>query len=591
MTENGIGARVARKEDRRFLTGAGNYTDDINRFGQTYAYFLRSPHAHARINRVDTAAARASPGVLAVLTGADIADAGLGGLICGWMIHSKDGTPMNAPPHAALAADKVRYVGDHVAMVVAETYAQARDAAEAVAVDYEELRAVIALTEAENADAAQIHDSVPGNLCYDWELGDKAATDGAFAAAAHVTSLDLVQNRLIPNAIEPRAAIGEYDRASDSFTLTTTSQNPHVTRLVMSAFVQIAPENKLRVVAPDVGGGFGSKIYIYAEETVALWASKQVGRPVKWCAERAESFLADAHARDHATHAELALDKDGKFLGLRVTTKANMGAYLSTFASAIPTYLYGTLLAGQYTTPAIYCDVQAVFTNTAPVDAYRGAGRPEAAYVIERLVDAAAREMDIDPAELRRRNMIAAGDFPHRTVTGHTYDSGDYARTLDAGLAGADRAGFEARREAAAARGRLRGFGMAYYVERCGVGGSETARIRFDATGALTLLVGTQSNGQGHETAYAQIASALLSVPLESIRVVQGDTDAIGYGRGTGGSRSLQICGPAIQIAAAKVVAKARRIAGHMLEAAEADITFTDGRFTVRGTDRAVTLG
>jgi carbon-monoxide dehydrogenase large subunit len=371
----------------------GQFTDDVNQPNQVHAVFLRSPHAHARIRKIDTAKAKAAPGVVAIYTGADLE--GVNGLPCGWLITSVDGTPMKEPPHWVLAKGKVRYVGDHVALVIAETANQAKDAAEQIEVDYEVLPAVVNPADALKAGAPQIHDEAPGNKCYTWALGDKAAVDAAFAKAAHVTKIDIVNNRLVPNAIEPRAAVASYTRSDDSYTLYTTTQNPHVERLLMCAFVLGLPEHKMRVIAPDVGGGFGSKIYLYSEETAMVWASKRVNRPIKWVCERSESFLSDAHGRDHVTHAELALDKDGKFLALRVHTIAAMGAYLSTFASCIPTILYATLLAGQYTTPVIYAEVTAAFTNTAPVDAYRGAGRPEATYVVERIVHQAAHEMNI----------------------------------------------------------------------------------------------------------------------------------------------------------------------------------------------------
>ncbi len=399
----GIGARVPRKEDFRFITGRGNYTDDINRPGQAYAYFLRSPHAHAAIKAIDLKAARAMPGVVGILTGDDLAADKIGGLICGWMIHSKDGTPMKAGAHPALAQGKVRYVGDHVAVVIAESLAQAKDAAEAIVVHYEVLAPVAVLASATARGQPAIHDVAPDNVVYDWHLGDKAAVAAAFGKARHITRLDLVNNRLVPNAIEPRAALGDYNPGEDAFTLYTTSQNPHVARLVLSAFIGIAPEHKLRVIAPDVGGGFGSKIFIYAEETVCVWAAKKVGRPVKWVAERMEEFLAVAHGRDHISHAEMALDENGRILGLHVRTRANLGAYLSTFASSVPTYLYAPLLSGQYNIPAIYVEVEGVYTTTAPVDAYRGAGRPEATYVLERIVEVAARELKMDPGAFRRR--------------------------------------------------------------------------------------------------------------------------------------------------------------------------------------------
>src|SRR5687767_9974610 len=425
-----IGKSVKRKEDARFLTGTGQYTDDVTMTNQVHAYFLRSPHAHAKIRGIDSARAKRAPGVVAIYTGADLE--GVNGLPCGWLITSTDGTPMKEPPHHVLAKGKVRYVGDHVALVIAETRDQAKDAAEMIDVDYDVLAAVVNVIDALKPGAPQIHEEAPGNKCYHWALGDKAATDAAFAKAAHVTKIDIVNNRLIPNAIEPRAALAAYDRAGDSYTLYVSSQNPHVERLLMTAFVLGLPEHKVRVIAPDVGGGFGSKIYLYAEDVVVTWASKQLNRPVKWTSDRSEAFLSDAHGRDHVTVAELALDKDGKFLAMRVKTTANLGAYLSTFASCIPTILYATLLAGQYTTPVIYCEVTAVFTNTTPVDAYRGAGRPEATYVVERLVETAARELKIDPSELRRRNFIR--QFPYQTPVALQYDIGNYEATLDAAL-------------------------------------------------------------------------------------------------------------------------------------------------------------
>ncbi len=599
MSTDGIGARVRRKEDYRFLTGNGHYVDDINRPGQAYAAFVRSPLAHARIRSIDTGAASAAPGVLAVLTGDDAKADGIGGLICGWMITSKDGSPMKAGGHPVLAQDKVRYVGDHVAVVVAETLDQARDAAELVDVDYEELGVVASTATARAAGQPAVHDEISDNTCYEWELGDKAATDVAFSGAAHVTRLDIVNNRLIPNAMEPRAAIGDYDRGSDSFTLYTTSQNPHVHRLVLSAFVGIAPEHKLRVVAPDVGGGFGSKIFIYAEETVCLWASKRVRRPVKWTAERAESFLSDAHGRDHVTKAELAMDANGKFLGLRVHTIANLGAYLSTFASCVPTYLYAPLLSGQYKIPAIYAEVDGVYTNTAPVDAYRGAGRPEATYVVERIVETAAREMGIDPAELRRRNFIGPDEYPYQTPVIMTYDCGDYNASLTKAMELADYGGLAARKAEARARAKLRGVGFSCYIEACGIAPSaavgslgagvglwESGSIRFNPTGNVIVNTGSHSHGQGHETTFAQLISSHLGVPTDQVEVVHGDTDKTPFGMGTYGSRSLAVGGSALVKAAEKIVAKGRKIAAHLMEASEADIEFKDGKFTVAGTDK-----
>ncbi|TDM04916.1 MAG: hypothetical protein C4K60_21010 [Ideonella sp. MAG2] len=412
-----IGKSVVRREDGRFLTGKGQYTDDINLPGQTYGYFLRSPYAHARLKSVNTAAAAAAPGVLGVFTGEHFK--AVGGLPCGWLINSLDGTPMKEPKHPVLADGKVRYVGDRVALVVAETLDQAKAAAELIEVDYEELTPVIGTGRATSI-ASSVHDEAPNNQCYHWGIGDKDGVEAAFKGAAHITTLKFKNNRLVPNAMEPRCANASYSRADDNYTLYVSNQNPHVERLLMCAFVLGIPEHKMRVVAPDVGGGFGSKIFLYGEETALVWASKQVNRPIKWTADRSEAFLSDAHGRDHDSLAELALDKDGNFLALRATTTANMGAYLSTFASSIPTILHATLLAGQYKTPKIWCEVTAVFTNTCPVDAYRGAGRPEATYLLERIVETAAHEMKIDPAEIRRRNFITS--FPYATPVGLTYD-------------------------------------------------------------------------------------------------------------------------------------------------------------------------
>ncbi len=593
-----IGARVERKEDYRFLTGGGTYTDDVTLQGQTYACFLRSPHAHAKINRIDTSKAKTAPGVVAVYTGSDLPDS-VGGLPCGWLITDVNGQPMKEPKHPLLAQGKVRYVGDQVAVVIAETLNQAKDATELIEIDYEVLAAIVNVADARKAPGAAVHDIAPDNTCYVWALGDKAAVDKAFAQAAHVTKLEFINNRLIPNAIEPRAAIASYSRADDSYTLYVTSQNPHVARLLMTAFVLGLPEHRVRVIAPDVGGGFGSKIFLYAEETMLTWASKQVNRPIKWTAERSESFLSDAHGRDHLTSAELALDKSGRFLAMRVTTTANMGAYLSTFASCVPTILYGTLLAGQYTTPAIYCEVTAVFTNTAPVDAYRGAGRPEATYVVERLVSTAAREMKISEADIRRRNFIK--EFPYQTPVALCYDTGNYEATLAAAIKLADVAGFEARKKEAAARGKLRGLGYSTYIEACGlapsnVAGSlgaraglfEAGEVRVHPTGKVTVFTGSHSHGQGHETTFAQVVADRLGLAVDDVDIVHGDTGRVLFGMGTYGSRSIAVGGAAIMKALDKVIAKGKKIAAHLMEASDADIEFKDGKFTIAGTDKQV---
>ena len=603
MGFEGIGASVRRREDLRFISGRGNYTDDINRPGQLHAVIIRSPHAHARIKGIDTAAAKSAPGVVAVFVGEDLAADNIGTLPCGWQVKNKDGSPMAEPPHPVLALGKVRHVGDPVAVVIAETKGAARDAAELVAVDYEVLPAVPTLEAALKPGAALVHDGVAGNVCYDWHLGDKDAVDAAFAKAHKVARLELVNNRLIPNAMEPRAAVGEFDPMSGDYTLYTTSQNPHVIRLLMGAFVLHIPEHKLRVVAPDVGGGFGSKIYHYAEEAIVTWAAGKVKRPVKWTAERTESFISDAHGRDHITVAEMAMDRDGKFLALRVRTRANMGAYLSTFAPCVPTYLYATLLAGVYATPAIYAEVKAVFTNSVPVDAYRGAGRPEATFLLERLVDICALEMGLDRVEIRRRNFIPSNAFPYQTPVALQYDSGDYHATLEACLKAADWAGFEARRAEAKKRGRLRGIGISTYIEACGIAPSavvgslgaraglyEVANIRVNPTGSITVFTGTHSHGQGHETTFAQLIADRFGVPMSQVEIVHGDTAKIPFGMGTYGSRSIAVGGSAMVKAAEKIIAKGKRIAAHLLEASADDIEFKDGKFQVAGTDRAKTL-
>lgn len=589
-----IGKSVTRKEDLRFLSGQGRYTDDVVLPRQSYAVFVRSPHAHARIRGVDMKAALAAPGVLGVYTGKDMA--AVGGLPCGWLITSTDGAPMKEPKHPVLAETKVCHVGEQVALVVAETLAQARAAAQLVDVDYDVLPAVVDLRSAAEAGTA-VHDVAPDNICYTWAIGDNAAVDAAFAKAAHVSKLEFANNRLIPNAIEPRAANAVYERGDDAYTLYVTSQNPHVERLLMTAFVLGLPEHKVRVIAPDVGGGFGSKIFLYAEETALVWASRRVGRPIKWTAERSESFLTDAHGRDHVTTVELALDKDGTFLAMRVRTTANMGAYLSTFASCVPTILYATLLAGQYRTPAIHCEVQAVFTNTTPVDAYRGAGRPEATYVVERIVETAAREMNIDPAELRRRNFIKS--FPYATPVGLTYDTGDYDATLKRAQELADVKGFAARKAASERKGLLRGMGYACYIEACGLAPSniagalgaraglfEAGEVRVHPTGKVTVFTGSHSHGQGHETTFAQVVADRLGIGIDDVDIQHGDTGKTLFGMGTYGSRSIAVGGTAIVKALDKVIAKGRKIAAHLLEASGADIEFKDGAFHVAGTDR-----
>jgi aerobic carbon-monoxide dehydrogenase large subunit len=602
MSATGIGASVKRREDHRFITGKGHYTDDVNRPGQAYAYFIRSPHAHATIKKIDASAALKSPGVVAVLTGADAVADKIGAHVCGWTVHSRDGSAMKAGAYPALAHGKALYVGDPVAVVIADVYSQAKDAAEKVVVDYGVLPAAVDTATAAKPGQPQVHDLAPNNTLFNWHVGDKAATDAAFAKAAHVTKFDLVNNRLIPNAMEPRAALGEYDSGTDTITLHSTSQNPHVARLVLSAFQGVAPEHKLRVIAPDIGGGFGSKIFIYNEETVCAWAAKKLDRPVKWTAERGESFLTDAHGRDHVTHAELALDANGKMTGLRVNTIANMGAYPSTFWSVVPTYLYAILLSGQYNIPAIYAEVDAVYTNTVSVDALRGAGRPEATFVVERIAELAARELGRDPAEFRRANFVTS--FPHQTPVILCYDAGDYPAALDKALALADYKGVGARKAASVAKGKLRGIGLSTYIEACGLAPSaavgslgsgvglwESAEVRVNPIGTVEVLTGSNSHGQGHETTFAQIVSDRLGIPIENVSIIHGDTDKVQFGMGTYGSRSGSVGGAAISRALDKIEAKAKKVAGHVLEASERDIEFKNGKFTVKGTDKAMDFG
>ncbi|MBK5934341.1 xanthine dehydrogenase molybdenum binding subunit apoprotein [Rhodovulum imhoffii] len=600
--DHGIGASSKRREDIRFLTGKGRYTDDINLPGQAHACFVRSQVAHGRLKGVDISAAQKMPGVIRVFTAIDLE--GVGGLPCGWQVTDRHGNPMQEPGHPVLATGKVRHVGDPIAVVVAETPEQARDAAEAVQPDIEELPPVLDLRGALAEDAVKVHEELSSNLCYDWGFveNNREDVDKAIATAHHVTTLDLVNQRLIPNAMEPRVAIGDFNPATGDSTLYTTSQNPHVIRLLMGAFVLGIPEHKLRVVAPDVGGGFGSKIFHYAEEAFCTFAAKALGRPVKWTCQRSESFMSDAHGRDHVTKIELALDKNGRFLALRTQTHANMGAYLSTFAPSVPTWLHGTLMAGNYRTPLIYVNVKAVFTNTVPVDAYRGAGRPEATFQLERVIDKAAREMGIDPIELRRRNFVT--EFPYATPVAVEYDTGDYHATMDKLVEIADFAGFEARRAKSAARGKLRGLGVNCYIEACGIAPShlvgqlgaraglyEAATVRVNATGGLVVMTGSHSHGQGHETSFAQVVADMIGLDENMVEIVHGDTANTPMGMGTYGSRSLAVGGSAIVRATEKIIAKAKKIAAHLMEAAPEDIELKNGAFSVAGTDKSVAWG
>jgi carbon-monoxide dehydrogenase large subunit len=600
VSAEGIGARVLRLEDPRFLTGRGQFVADLVFADELHCALVRSPHAHARLRAVDATAAARAADVVAVLTGADMTVDRVGPMRCLWPIRSKDGRAMAEPPRWALARERVRHVGEPVAAVLATSRAAALDAAELVAVDYEPLPAVTDARAALDAAAPQLHTEAPGNVAYRFARGDEAVVDRAFAAAAHVVALDLVNHRIAGCAIEPRAVIGVPGPDPDSLTLYATTQVPHHVRRQVAEELGLH-ELAIRVVAPDVGGGFGYKGKHYPEETVVAWAARRLGRPVKWVASRTESFVSDLQARDHATRCELALDRDGCFLGLRVRTVANLGAYVSNIGAAIPSAIYSALLAGLYATPAIHVEVTGVFTTTLPTDAYRGAGRPEACYVLERLADAAARELGLDRAELRRRNLVPASAMPYKTPIGPTYDCGDFPRILARAIAVSDYADFQERRRAATTRGRLRGIGVACFIESSGaapsklagalgarVGLFESAEIRVDSTGAVQAALGTHNHGQGHATTYAQILASRLGVPLAKIRIVEGDTAAVPYGTGTFGSRSIAVGGSALDRAALKIVEKGKRIAAHKLEAAEADVEFAAGRFTVKGTDRAL---
>ena len=604
-----IGQSVKRVEDQRFITGKGQYTDDITLPGMTYATFIRSPLAHANIKNIDLSAAKNAPGYVASFVGGDIPEA-IAGVPCGWQVDFKNGDTMKEPPHPLLARTKALHVGDGIAVVIAETQAQAKDAAAMVEVEYEELPAVTDISEALKDGAPQLHDGVPNNKIFDWELGSGLdAVDSALASASHVTKLDIVNQRLIPNAIEPRCAIGDYDDSRDYHTLYTSSQNPHVIRLLMCAFVLGLPEHKVRVVAPDVGGGFGSKIFHYAEEALMVWVAKQIKRPVKWTAERTESFLSDGQGRDHKTKAQMGFDSDGKMVALKVETDANLGAYLSTFSTAVPTYLHGTLMQGLYTTPAVHITVNAGVTNTAAVDAYRGAGRPEATYVIERLVETAAAEMGVDPAELRLKNFIppfegSDAEPGYQTQVALQYDSGNYEGVLNRLLEMSDYENLKKERETARANGKLMGIGFSTYIEACGIAPSavvgslgaraglfEAANIRVEPTGSVTLFTGSHSHGQGHETTFAQLIADDLGIPLENVEVVHGDTGKVPFGMGTYGSRSLAVGGSAIVKSLEKIKEKGTKIAAHLLEASAEDLDFADGKWTVKGTDKSVAFG
>ncbi len=593
-----IGSSIKRREDPRFITGKGNYTDDLKLHGMTYAAFVRSPHAHARIKSIDVSRARSHPGVVAVFTGKDMT--GVNSLPCGWDLRKEKNIPgvvqdLAMVPHMPLSSDFARHVGDPVAVVIADSQDAANDAAEKVAVAWEPLASVTATDRATQQGAAQIHAGAPGNVAFKWELGG-GDIDAAFKSAAVVVKKRIVNQRLVANAMEPRACVARYEDATGELTLWVTSQNPHVHRLLMCAFVLGIPENKVRVIAPDVGGGFGSKIFLYNEEVVCSWASRQIKRPIRWTATRREAYMTDAHGRDHITDAAMAMSKDGKILGLHVKTTANLGAYLSTFAPAVPTFLYGTLLNGVYTIGAIKCEVTGVFTNTTAVDAYRGAGRPEACYVLERMVDAAAAALKMDPAELRRKNFIPKFSGAFQTQVAVSYDSGDYAKAFDRLLQMFDYKKFRAEQAEARKKGRYLGVGFSTYIEACsiapsklvgalgaGAGLYESGKVRVHPTGSVTVYTGSHSHGQGHETTFAQLVAGELQIPIEQVEVVHGDTGLIPFGMGTYGSRSAAVGGTALHMSVDKVKEKGKKIAAHLLEASVSDIEYTGGQFHVRG--------
>jgi carbon-monoxide dehydrogenase large subunit len=590
MGQFGVGQAVRRVEDERLLTGQGQYGDDVNRPNQAYGYVLRSPFAHALIARLDVEAARQAPGVLAVLTAKDLDAAGIGGIPCVAAMKGRDGNPAVQPRFPILAGDRTRHVGNPVAFVVAESPAAARDAAELIAVDYDPQPAIASTAEALAEGAAQVHPEAPNNLCLDYVHGDEAKVQAAFASARHVAHIEIVNNRVVVSSMEPRGALGEYDAATGQLTMTTGNQGIFRLRPQLAQVLGVEVD-KLRLVSPDVGGGFGMKIFLYPEQVLVLHAARLLQRPVKWTGERAEAFLSDTQGRDHVSTAELALDAEGRFLALRIDTVANLGAYLSNFAPFVPTGASTGMLSGLYRIPAVFANIKCVFTHTVPVDAYRGAGRPEAAYVVERAVDEAARVIGVSPLEIRQRNLIRPQDLPYTSAMGPVYDSGDFPAMLRRAAEAADWNGLAERKRAAGRRGRLLGLGIACYVEACGGVGEEEAVLRVDEDGGVTLIIGTQTNGQGHLTAYAQMLNEKLGVPLDKVRMIQGDSDIVKRGGGTGGSRSLLMGGVAINRASDKVIERIRQIAAHRFETALADIEFVEGIVRVVGTDRRMTLG
>jgi aerobic carbon-monoxide dehydrogenase large subunit len=589
MGQFGIGQAVRRREDVRFVTGTGRYVDDERDARQVYAAFLRSPHAHARITALDASAAKKAPGVRAVYTGADVEAAGLGSIKCVAPLKNRDGTNFFNPGRPLLATDKVRHVGDAVALVIADSSAAAKDALDLIEVDYAELPAVVDPAEAVKPGAPALWDEQPSNVALDWTLGDRNKCDDAFAKAAKIVTLDLAINRVMVAPLEPRGILAEYDPKTERYTLRIGTQGAFGMRSTVAQHLGVK-DDKVRVITGDVGGSFGMKTFDFPENTLLPWAAKQLGRPVKWLCDRQESFVTDTQGREQKVHAELALDKDGHFLAVRADTLANIGAYLSYFSVFVATMAGFRLLTGAYRIPAAHVHVRTVMTNTVWVDAYRGAGRPECSYIIERLVDAAARETGLGRDEIRRRNLVRESDMPWQTPLLVAYDSGDFPTNLERALDVADFAGFEQRRKEARSHGKLLGLGISYYMEVTAAMPSEKADIRFLPTGRVRMGIGTGPSGQGHATAFAQILADRLGLDIDAIDFVTGDTDALTQGGGTGGAKSLLLAGTAVVDAAEKIIAKGRKLAGHFLEASESDIEFHDGRFAIAGTDRSIDI-
>ena len=600
---NSIGKPLRRKEDRRFITGAGTYTSDVDFRDQAYLTIVRAQTAHARIRSIDTSAARVAEGVVAVYTAADLDAGGIGDMPSSWMIYNPDGSPMHEAPREVLARERIRYVGQPVAAVIAESTLLAKDAAELIEFDLEELPAVVNIADANREGAPKVWDHITANQCFEWMIGDSETVEETLASAAHTVEADIVQNRLVPNALEPRAVVARHDASNDEYTLYVSCQNPHLLRTWHCAHSLPVPESRLRIISGDVGGGFGSKIYQYSEDLVALFAAKALGRSVKWVAERSESFLSDAHGRDLLTHASLALDSDGKFLALRVDTDANLGAAISNYGAAIPTVFYATMISGVYEIPALAIRVRGIMTNTVPTDAYRGAGRPEATYLVERLADLAAEATGIDRIEIRRRNFIPPSAFPYQSPLGLVYTEGAYDQCVDGALENADMQGYEARKAASAAAGKLRGLGVIAYTEQAGAAPSqaatalgsghgffEVATIRVNPDGSVRVLTGAHSHGQSHETTFAQIVSDQLGLPLDEIEVVHGDTNELPFGVGTYASRSISAGGSAVLLGTGKIIAKGKKIAAHMLESEAEDIEFIDGFFKLKDSNRILSF-